>query len=127
MSGLKTLLLALVVLGPVSVPARASDDLLRTFSVCAGRLSAQMEHQWLMQDPEAERTEQVRAAMLELVSLVGPDEATRAAALNIRVSAKHAQSLLLARATFNADAADAAWARRRAEDEIAACASLLLG
>ncbi len=127
MGGLKTLLLALLVVGPATVPARASDDLLRTFSVCAGRLSAQMEHQWLLRDPEAERTERVRAAMLELVVLVGPDEATRAAALNIRIAAKHAQALLLTRATFNADAADADWARRRAADEIAACASLLLG
>lgn len=125
MVGKRTLLALVAVSGLAGTPARADDDLVRTFALCAGRLSAQLEHQWLMNDPEAERTEQVRTALVELVELVTAPE-TAKTSLAIRIEAKHAQARLLYRATFNDDRADAAWAESRAAEQVAACASLLL-
>ncbi len=106
--------------------APAGGDLASTFAACAGRLSAQLEHQWLMRDPASERTERDRAVLLDMLDLVaapGDDVAVMAT----RISAKQAHALLLRRATFNADSSDAAWARRRAAAEVAACTGLFLG
>lgn len=92
---------------------------------CTGRLSAQLEHQWLLQDPDADRTERSRATMIDLLDLV-TDPDTAHEALHIRIVAKEAQSRLLMRAMFNGDRDDAAWARKRAEAQVSACAGLLL-
>lgn len=103
----------------------AHDNPLHTFATCAGRLSAVMEHQWLMSDPASDRTKNQRAAMLSLVeAIMSPDQ--NRDVLNWRVEAKQAHAVLLTRATFNGNPADAAWAMRRAETELAACTGLLL-
>jgi len=94
-------------------------------AACAGRLSAQVEHQWLLADPEADRTERARASMVDLLESVTDPENARHA-LHLRIMAKEAQSRLLMRAVFNGDQEDAAWARRRAEEQVSACAGLLL-
>lgn len=112
-------------LGLLALPALAEDDPLRTFAACAGRLSAQMEHQWLVSDPASDRTETQRDAMIALLDAIMPPEAARRV-LAWRIDAKHAQAVLLTRATFNDDPADAAWAARRADMEVAACTGLLL-
>jgi hypothetical protein len=112
-------------LGMSALPASAGDDPLRTFASCAGRLSAQVEHQWLMSDPASERTEAQRAAMISLLEAIMPSDAARQV-LAWRIDAKQAQAVLLTRATFNDDAGDAAWAARRAEMQVAACTGLLL-
>jgi hypothetical protein len=79
-----------------------------------------------MQDDAAGRTDRARRDMLALLASVTPaDRAPEA--LSLRVTAKHAQARLLTRATFNADAADAAWARRHAAAQVAACTTMLLG
>ncbi len=124
MSGLKTILVALIGLMPFSATASA-DDTLRTFASCAGRLSATMEYQWLMSHPDADRTEAQRGAMLSLVdALMAPGQGRDV--LSWRVDAKQAHAVLLTRATFNHDAEDAAWALARAETQLAACTGLLL-
>ncbi len=110
----------------IGTPGFASDSLVQVFAGCVGRLSAQVEHEWVMQDTRAETTEQVRSnseAVLQAL-LTSPDAAQQA--LNWRIDAKHAQAQLLTRATFNENAEDATWAKRRAKDEIAKCANLLL-
>lgn len=110
----------------VGASADAGGDILWTFATCTGRLSAQMEHEWLMSDPAAERTEARRSAMIGLLqATMSSDQAHQT--LSWRIDAKQAQAVLLTRATFNDDAMDARWASRRAEAEIAACNSLLLG
>lgn len=106
-------------------PLYAGQDPLRLFSTCTGRLSAQMEHEWLMSDPAAESSELAREVMISLLETVmSGDDGPRV--LSWRIDAKHAQAALLTRATFNDDAEDARWARSLAVSEIAACKGLLL-
>lgn len=125
MGGLKTLLAALVLAAPLAGPARAGDDLLRTFAQCAGRLSAEMEHSWLMGDG-ADLAEARRNAMVDLLeALIPPDRGRDVLAW--RIDAKFAHAALLARATFNDDADDARWARQQAETYAGACNGLVLG
>ena len=105
--------------------ARAHDNPLQTFAACAGRLSATMEHQWLLSDPNSDRTAAQRAAMLSLVeATMTPDEGRTV--LNWRIASKRAHAVRLTRATFNDDVEDATWALNRAEAELAACTGLLL-
>lgn len=124
MSILRTILFSLLCLASAG-PIRAHDDPLQTFSSCVGRLSATMEHQWLMSDPNSDRTEAQRAAMLSLVQAIMPSGAGRDVTA-WRIASKRAHAVLLTRATFNDDAEDAAWALTRAETELAACTGLLL-
>lgn len=125
MGGLRTNLAALLCAAGSIGPVWAGDDLLRTFAGCAGRLSAQMEHEWLMSDAAAAQTEQRRAAMISLMEAMMPKGRGRDV-LNWRIEAKMAQATLLTRSTFNDDEDDAAWAQRRAETMIATCNGLVL-
>jgi hypothetical protein len=88
-------------------------------------MSAELEHHWLMHNDTAAQTQQMRAAMIELLDVVSQDR-PGPWILSRRIDAKFAHAALLSRATFNDDARDAAWALRRAELQIAACKSLLL-
>lgn len=125
MGGLKTLLAALVLAAPLAGPARADDGFLRQIASCAGRLSAQMEHQWLLSDPGADLTERRRDAFLDVLEAVRtPDRGTEILAW--RIDAKMAQASLLRRGTFNGDAEDALWARRQADMILAGCGALIL-
>lgn len=124
MSGLKTLLAALTLAAGADA-LRAGDDIVWTFASCTGRLSAQMEHQWLVSDPASEQTQARRDAMISLLeATMAPEDGP--AVLNWRIEAKYAQAQLLTRAHFNQDESDAAWARNRADAQIAACNGLLL-
>ena len=124
MHGLRTIFLALTATLTADV-VTAERDVVWTFASCTGRLSAQMEHQWLLQDPASTQTERRRSAMINLLeATMNPDNGSTV--LSWRIDAKLAQSQLLTRATFNADPEDALWARSRAEAEIAACNGLLL-
>ncbi len=125
MSALRTLVVATGIALCQTTPSTAADDVLRMLASCTGRLSAQLEHQWLLQDPDADRTEHARETMIDLLDAVTDPETARQA-LHLRIMAKEAQSRLLMRAMFNGDQADAAWARRRAENQVSACAGLLL-
>ena len=123
MSSLKTFARA----GLLSLMATQAGaaPLAQRFAACTGRLSAQMEHHWLMSRP-SETIEARRKAMISLLEAVQrPSEGREV--LAYRIEAKHAQAVLLSRATFNDDPADAHWAATRAEAEIAACAALLTG
>lgn len=119
---LKAGLVAIALPGPLFAGA---SDLAEQFARCTGRLSAQMEFQWLTNDAAADRTEAERAAMISLLQAVTPPDAAREL-LHKRIEAKLAQSRLLTRATFNRDADDADWARGRAEMELGACRALIL-
>ena len=79
-------------------PVHADTGLADDATVCAGRLSAHLEHQWLMQNPAADRTEAARDAMVALLEAVG--DVDDAATLALRIEAKHAHAALLQRATF---------------------------
>jgi len=125
MGGLKTYLATFAIAMTLSGPVSADEALLRAFANCAGQMSAEMEHQWLLSDPEADRTEQRRDAVLSVLEAIMPADRGRDV-LSWRIDAKMAQAVLLQRGTFNDDPADAAWARRHAETIIAGCNGLIL-
>lgn len=117
------------ILGSLTVSATAlataafgADDPTRVFAGCAGRLSAAMEHRWLMGEP-ADAVMRHRADVLDVLDALPVVDA--AARLSHRLDAKAAHRRLLHRATFNDDPADAAWAARRAASNLAACTALL--
>ena len=107
MGSLKTLLLAGIPAIGVSFGALAEDRLVHDFAICAGRLSAQVEHQWLMRHPSIEDTERTRDALVDLLDAVITSD-TSPEALALRINAKHAHAMLLKRSTFNPEADDAA-------------------
>jgi hypothetical protein len=128
MCGMKTLIaLAFALTALFQAPpifAQSAD--LRLFATCAGRLSALMEHQWLLSDPASDQTARQRDSMLSLVlAMTGPQDAARA--LNWRIEAKAAQASLLAHARFATNDATAARSAQRSDDLLAMCRSLLLG
>lgn len=125
MGGLKTLFAVLVTAVPLPGSVRAETDLLRTVAACAGRLSAEMEHQWLFGGPAADMAERRRDALIDVLDAMTPPDRF-SIVLTWRIEAKHAQASLLKRATFNDDSADAAWARQRAETIVGGCNSLVL-
>ena len=105
-----------------AAPPAAADTAapLRSFAICAGRLSAVMEHQWLNDGPGSEVTARSRDAMLDLVEAVLPPEQA-ATALHWRIEAKAAQKALLTRATFTQDPI----AARRSAELIEGCLGLI--
>ena len=117
--GLETFLAALAV-GLVAHSPATADPLLREFSVCAGRYSALVEHQWLMDGPASEASAGKRDSLLALIEAVeGPGQ--HEAALSWRINAKVAQKALLQRAYFGRDAV----AKKRSAQLLQACADLI--
>lgn len=102
MSGLKTSLRIMALACALSAPlaARAQtdipDDPLRFFAACAGRMSALMEHQWIVDGPASDATKARRADLLDLVTALTPPGA-EAQVMGWRVEAKAAHAALLAR------------------------------
>lgn len=123
MSGLKTLLLVLLVL---PMPGRAAEDpLVSAFATCAGRFSAELAHAWLMQDDRAPEIEHRRSQFVELLNAVVSSDGRRNA-LHLRIDAKVAHAGLLSQASFSSDADRSQWAIRRAKAEIDYCTGFLL-
>ncbi len=112
-----SLFFGLVVLVSGALPGLA--DPLRTFAICTGRLSALMEHQWLMQDPGADSTKAQRDAFDDLIQSVIPPDASRTMAL--RVEAKVATAQALQRADFAGHPA----LRHRVMSQVRSCLRLL--
>lgn len=122
MSRIRTGIISLVTAAATTASAGTDiGDPLRHFASCAGRLSAQMEHEWLLNDPASDTTESYRALMIELIdAIMDPDDGRDV--LNWRVDAKIAHAALLTRATFQADR----WASNRAQDMVNDCTALLI-
>ncbi|MDX1781710.1 MAG: hypothetical protein R3256_10365 [Thalassovita sp.] len=131
MSGLITLFLSFSLLAMTCQPAlpatsNAAKDQLHIFATCTGRLSAQMEYQWMFDGEGSEGTETARDALVEILdAIMRPDQ--RPDVMAWRVEAKMAQSALLARAVFNLDRRDAQMAQRIARRRVEECRGLLLG
>lgn len=119
--GLETFL-AVLVLGAFPV---AADTLLRQFAVCAGRLSAIMEDQWMFDGPASERTAEELHAMVSLIEASMP-EGTGRQVMAWRIDAKVAQRGLLHQARFQRDARLAEMAAARAEALAAECRAMIL-
>jgi len=100
MGGLKTPLLlpALLCALAAPLPAQAQsdipDDPLHFFATCAGRMSALMEHQWLVDGPASDLTKARRAAVLDVVaSLTPPGQEAQVMAWRVEAKAAHAALL----------------------------------
>lgn len=130
MGDLKTFFVAMTLSLPVQAGEMTSslapmDDQLVQFATCAGRMSALMEHQWLMDGPASERTAKEVAAFSDLVqALIAPDDVRRILAM--RIEAKVAQRALLMQADFGHDPRLSALAARRAAKLIGACRAIVL-
>lgn len=121
--GLETFL-AVFMLGAMPAPG-AADPLLREFAVCAGRLSATMEDQWMFDGPGSERTAEELAAVVSLIEAsMAPGDGRQVMAW--RIDAKVAQKGLLQQARFTRDARLAKMAAARAEALAASCRSMVL-
>jgi hypothetical protein len=121
--GLETFL-AVFMLGATSAPG-AADPLLREFAVCAGRLSAVMEEQWMFDGPGSERTAAELGAVVSLIEAsMGPGEGRQVLAW--RINAKIAQRALLHQARFGEDKPLAEKAAAKAEALAANCRAMIL-
>ena len=121
--GLETFL-AVLVLGALPAPG-AADPLLREFAICAGRLSATMEDQWMFDGPGSEKTAMQLAAVVSLIEASMPQGAGREV-LAWRIDAKVAQRGLLHQARFAQDPRLAEMAAARAEALAATCRAMIL-
>ncbi|WP_460274823.1 hypothetical protein [Celeribacter sp. ULVN23_4] len=109
---------------PAMTP-RDVPPLAREFAYCVGRLSATVEHQWLLSDPRSDSTLLHRTRMLSLLeSVARPEQASQL--LTLRLSAKVAHASLLQRATFDPSHERARAAHHRAEIALRQCLALIL-
>ena len=106
--------------------ADGPPDALRFLAVCAGRLSALTEHQWMFDGPASEITQRQAMEVVELIkAIMPPGQGPRV--LGWRIDAKVANRALLWTAAQNPDPRLALAAGLQAQSLIAPCASLLLG
>ncbi|WP_409733778.1 hypothetical protein [Tabrizicola flagellatus] len=116
--------LAVLALGATSVPG-AAGPLLRDFAVCAGRLSAVMEDQWMFDGPASERTQAELHAVVAVIEASMPEGASTQV-MAWRIDAKVAQRTLLAQVRFAADRRLSQTAAARAEALAAHCQAMIL-
>lgn len=122
---LKTFSLSVVCGLSFAPPASSEPWLVTETAICAGRLSAELQHKWLTQDRDADETQAARDAMLSrLEALKGAHDA---ALLAVRIEAKHAHAALLQQASFSGNAAQARWAATQARRQAATCKRLVQG
>jgi hypothetical protein len=123
---LRTTLLGTALLIQPAPSFTLTDDPVRIFATCAGRMSAVMEHQWLTDGPGSEETKLLRDAHLALLEATASPEMT-GLALNWRIDAKVAQANLLNLASFGPHPTARRLAHLQAERLTEACTALLLG
>jgi hypothetical protein len=134
MGGLRTTLGVLLLAGSPAfaggVPLSPSQRL-EVFATCAGRLSALVEHQWLVDPAASDATAAQRDGFGDLVDAVLPDALAwgvpQPMAMHWRVSPKAAQRELLTLASFGTDPGRAARARELAAARLAECDGVLIG
>ena len=134
MSALRTIIVAtaatLAATPGGALPLTPSERAL-AFAACAGRYSAEVEHDWLLHPADIQATEAHRDGFLALLDAVAPDAVEDGMPPHLlmatRIEEKAAQIALLHRATFHLDPLAADTARAAAERRIAACGAWLLG
>jgi len=113
-----------------SVP-RTPAEQVRLFATCAGRLSALMEHQWMVDGPASVRTEELRDGFTALIDATLPDARAYGLpapyAMHWRLTAKAAQAALLQTARFGTDPRQVMRSAEIAEARVAECTALLIG
>ena len=134
MSVLRTIMVALAATLAAApggaLPLSASERAL-AFAACAGRYSAEVEHDWLLAPAEGPAAEARRDGFLALLDAVVPDAVHDGMPTHLpmatRIEEKAAQAALLQRAAFHLDPLAADAARAAAERRIADCGTWLLG
>lgn len=104
----------------------AQEALPETFAGCVGRMSAEMEHAWLMARDNADRIADERASFLALLDAVAPQE-QKHSLLMYRIETKMAHAALLTTAHFSENMRYAERAKQVARRHLDACRHLLLG
>ena len=112
--------------GTLTLAPQPGEEQVYQFATCAGRFSALMEHQWLVDGPASDQTAVIVANMSALVQAVLTEGQGRRA-LAWRIEAKAAQRALLMQADFGADIPLRQRAQARTEVLLGACRALLLG
>jgi hypothetical protein len=130
MSSLKTYLAGLLLGGALtahtsSVQAFSADEQLRFFAQCAGRLSAQMEFQWMFDGAASERTKIERQDVIDILDTMIPDDRGREV-LHWRIEAKHAQAVLLHTSTFGQNQRQSQMAAKLALRHMNECRALMI-
>ncbi|MEO0633636.1 MAG: hypothetical protein AAFY52_05830 [Pseudomonadota bacterium] len=108
----------------MTAPPAASDTLHEAFAGCVGRMSAEMEHAWLMGD-DATQVEAERLSFLSLLDATLPSGAAPGA-LAHRIDSKMAHASLLTISTFAEDQTRGTNARLRAQWHLRQCRNMLL-
>lgn len=122
MSSVKTFLMLIF----MTVSAQAAPgELTQRIAQCTGRMSAEMEFQWLIGGTGAQSRLFRNHLEDVLEAIAEPDEGVDI--LHLRIEAKHAHATLLTRAIFNDDPADAARASRMAAHFAEGCRAILTG
>jgi hypothetical protein len=103
-----------------------TDRIERVFAGCAGRYSAEMEHAWLMGDPEGDALQAQRSAFVSLLEAATPVGQERSV-LAYRIDTKMAHASLLTLATFADNERQAERARLLSQQHLAQCRALLPG
>ena len=125
MGVLKTFAYAIILSSAVTSTTRASDDLLDHVTKCIGRMSAQIEHQWLFIESTTDEIEIQRDHLEDILdALVTTENASPA--LAARIDAKAAHASLLTQAAFSEDKKQSNWAKARAEQQLDLCSDILL-
>ena len=135
MGSLRTHILTLaatLTLAGLALPARAlpptATERLYVFAQCAGRMSAALEHGWLVQDADTDRQAAERQTMVTLYETTLPyTDVPPPVALHWRIEAKMAQAVLLQRASFSSEPRLAQAAAQMSDTYLAGCRALLLG
>lgn len=123
MGGLKTGMAALLgffLIVPAAARADPVEPPLPRFAECAGRLVAQMEHEWLLSDPASAETEATLDAVAAVLELMAPGGTVETRAW--RASARAAHRRLLSAASFGG----ADWAGDAARRYILGCTALVV-
>lgn len=125
MSRIRTILGAYALWLALGPPVLAAEPLYRTFAICAGRFSAEIEHAWLMGRDAVDAVTEHRSQFISLMEATMPMGAGHDA-LHARIDAKLAHAQILTQATFGQTDELKEWARRRAGVGLVTCTNLLL-
>lgn len=125
MGRIRTLISSALIITGLSGAAHANDDLILVFAGCAGRMSAEMEHAWLMADTRAQVLQQQRHRFVTLLDAIMPRDRARET-LHHRIEAKLAHSAILTTARFGTDPRLAELAQKQARKQVQSCQTLLL-
>ena len=125
MSKIRTLISSALVIVGLAGAVRANDDLVLVFAGCAGRLSAEMEHAWLVSDARADALQGQRERFVAILQAIMPMDRARET-LHHRVEAKLAHSAILTTARFGDDPRLSRLAKQQARVQVQSCQAMLL-